>query len=551
MAGSIHTPVLHHVTDLSTISTLVVEANSGMRTQIRDMLALSGISQVHFAITAGVAVRKLRDTRFDLILCEYHLGEGQDGQHLLEDLRHNGVIPLETLFIMVTGERQYERVVGAAELAPSDYILKPFATDTLLARIQRALAKRDAFMPAYRCIAQGDTPAAIRHCLTGESRHPAFAIDFLRLRAQLLLESGQVDEAQAVYQHILEQRVVPWARLGLAKTLHLQKRYAEAEALLTQLVTENEMFLDAYDCLARTREAAGALAPARDALATASARSPHRVNRLRRLGEICLDLGDHDTAERTMAEVVRKGKYSDFRDPEDHVRLVQAQLAGGHLAEAEGTIRDLERSMAGTKKAGLCAALSSALYHGQAGQPEKAQAALKQALDAEPAGQGLSAPLRRDLVKACFSHDLEDQATEVVLDLIRHAPDQESLLATRQLLESQGRGHLSSGLEKRIHGEVKTLVAAGAEKAQAGDYDGAVAEMMNAARKMPGNTHVLFNAALALLRHIEHRGWNERFAAQARSFIERVRQHDPTNPRLPALTEFMQGLLTRYGIRPD
>lgn len=539
------------MTDLSTITTLVIEANPGMRTQLRNMLALVGINRVQFAPAAGVAVRRLREGKFDLILCEYHLGEGQDGQHLLEDLRHNAIIPLETLFLMVTGERQYEKVVSAAELAPNDYILKPFAAETLLARIQRCLLKREAFLPSYRLIALGDNPGAIQATVDGEDQFPQYAIDFLRLRGELLLAAGQVDAAQAVYQRILETRVVPWARLGLAKTLHLQKRYSEAENLLTQLVTENELFLDAYDLLAKTREAAGALAPARDALATAAARSPNRVSRLRRLGEVCLNLGDHETAERTLTEVVRQNKYSDFRDPEDHVRLVQAQLATGRLQEAEGTIRDLERTMGSVKKTRLCAALSSALYHGESGQPEKAQAALKEALEAAPAGHGLSPALRRELVKACFKNDLEEQATEVVLDLFRNAPDQDAVLATRQLLETQGRGHLAAGLEKRIHIEVKDLVAAGAEKAQAGDYDGAVAEMMNAVRKMPGNTHVLFNAALALLRHIEHRGWNEKFAHQARRLIDRVRAQDPANARLPALTDFMHGLLGKYGIRPE
>jgi len=37
---------------------------------------------------------------------------------LLEDLRHNKIIPLWTIFFMVTAERSYEKVVGAAELAP-------------------------------------------------------------------------------------------------------------------------------------------------------------------------------------------------------------------------------------------------------------------------------------------------------------------------------------------------------------------------------------------------------------------------------------------------
>ena len=157
--------------DLDTISALIVEANPNMRTQLRNMLNMCGIGKVQFAVTAGVAVRKLRDGRYDLILCEYHIGDGQDGQHLLEDLRHNAIIPLSTLFIMVTGERQYERVVSAAELAPNDYILKPFAADTLHDRILRCLDKREAFLPAYRLIELGNVPDAIAYCCEAETKH--------------------------------------------------------------------------------------------------------------------------------------------------------------------------------------------------------------------------------------------------------------------------------------------------------------------------------------------------------------------------------------------
>jgi DNA-binding response OmpR family regulator len=59
------------------------------------------------------------------VLCDYNLGDGMDGQELLER-RKTGTLPLSTIWIMITGERKYERVVAAAEMAPDDYILKPF-----------------------------------------------------------------------------------------------------------------------------------------------------------------------------------------------------------------------------------------------------------------------------------------------------------------------------------------------------------------------------------------------------------------------------------------
>jgi len=537
------------VIDLDTISALIVEANPNMRTQLRNMLNMSGIAKVQFAVSAGVAVRKLRDSRFDLILCEYHIGDGQDGQHLLEDLRHNGIIPLSTLFVMVTGERQYERVVSAAELAPNDYILKPFAADTLHERILRALDKRDAFMPVYRLIEVGNVPDAIATCAEAEGKYPQWALDFLRLRAELQVASGQADAAQRLYERILETRSVPWARLGLAKTLFMQKRYDEASDMLQALVNENDLFVDAYDWLARTREAAGNLESARHILANATALSPHRIGRLRRLGELSIETGDHEEAERILSEVVRKGKYSDFRDPEDHVRLLQAQLGKGDTTQAEATIRDLERSMAGLDKTRSCSTLSSALVHVKKGDTQRAGEALKTLLAEQGAAQALSPKLKGELARACFASQLDDHGAEVVLDIMRNAPDERSVEKTKAMLKEVGKENLGEQLAGQIDGEVRDLVSEGARKAQSGDFDGAVQFMLSAVRRMPGNTHVLFNATLALLKHIEHCGWNERFAEQARGMMERARLQDPGSSRLPALTAYYYNLLKKYGIQ--
>lgn len=538
------------VIDLATISALVVEANPTMRTQLRTMLNMSGISKVQFAVTAGVAVRKLRDTRYDLILCEYHLGDGQDGQHLLEDLRHHSIIPLTTLFVMVTGERQYERVVSAAELAPNDYILKPFAADTLHERIERSLEKREAFMPTYRLIELGNAPDAITACAAGEEQYPQWAIDFRRLRAELYLASGNADDAQRLYTEILLTRSIPWAKLGLAKTLYMQKRYAESEEILQGLVAENDLFLDAYDWLSRTREAAGELEGARSVLSTASSLSPHRIGRLRRLGELAIETGDHEGAEKVLSEVVRKGKYSDFRDPEDHVRLIQAQLGRGDTVQAEATIRDLERSMLGLDKTRSCSSLSSAMVHVKKGDHEKASEAIRALTSDSTNTTGLSLSLKKELARACFASNMTEHGTEVILDIMRNAPDERTIESSKAILRDAGKPELCEQLTTQMQGEVKDLVAEGARKAQGGDFDGAVQFMLSAVRKMPGNVHVLFNATLALLKHVENCGWNERFAEQARGLMERARLLDPGNARLPALTTYYYNLLKKYGIQP-
>jgi len=535
--------------DLDRITVLIIEANQGMRGQLRTMLNNIGIAAVNFAPSAGMAINRLRERRYDLILCEYNLGDGQDGQHLLEDLRARDIIPLDTLFIMITGERNYERIISAAELAPNDYILKPLTPDTLHSRLERAFEKRDAFRPAYRLIEAGETHDAIEACISGRREHPRHGIDFMRLEAELHGGLGHTDTAEELYREILAAKTIPWARLGLAKMLFARKEYREAEEILTALVAENRRYIDAYDWLARTREESGRIDEAREVLASAVALSPHRIGRLRHLGNVLLAVGDHQSAERTLAEVVRKGKYSDFRDPEDHVRLVRAQLGQGRVSEAESTIRDLERSMDGLPATALCSSLSKALYHSQTGSPARAQAALQAAVRDGADVSSLSVGMKQEFARACLDNDLETEGSMLVMDILRNSADERTVETTRAMLRAKGREDMSEELEQRVHVEVKGLIAAGADKVRSGDYDGAVQEMLSAVQKMPGNPHVLFNAALALLRHIENRGWNERLAAQARSLIARTRRLDPANPRIEAITGFMQQLTRKYGVR--
>lgn len=529
-------------------ATLIVESHAGMRTQLRTMLAECGINRVEFALTAGVAIRKLRDDRYDLILCEYHLGEGQDGQHFLEDARHHNLLPLTTVFIMVTGESAYEKVVSAAELAPNDYILKPFSIDKLRERLMRAFLKREALLPAYNAIEIGNLRQAIEYCESAEAQYPQYRADLLRLRAELHYSLGQPEEAQALYQMIMETRAVPWARLGLAKALLMQKKFDEAEDLLHGLVDENVLFMDAYDWLARAKEEAGDAEEAFEVIQRAVYVSPHHTRRLRRLGMAAQRTGNLEVAERAFTEVVRKGKYSDFRDPEDHVHLVRTQLGRGSVDDAAATVRDLERSMAGLGKTKLCSALSAALVHTQAGNGDKARHALQLAMEDRDTLTGLSVDLKGTLAKTLFTHQLTGEGTALVRDMMRNA-DARSVSAAQAVLEESGHGHLAEEIQRQVGAETQALVADGVSRARNGDFQGAVDLMLEALAQTPNNLQIQFNACVALLKYMENLGWNEAYASTAREQIGKLLAQEPGNPRYMALNDFFHMLLKKYGIR--
>ena len=535
------------MSELSDIRALLIEPHQGMRVSLHNMLNLCGISKVEHSLTAGMAVKTIQAKNFDLILCEYELGVGQDGQQLLEDIRYHKLAPLSTIFIMVTAERSYGKVVSAAELAPSDYLLKPFTADMLLERVIRALEKRKAFVEVFGLMEIGNISDAITACHHGEREYPKYAIDFMRLRAELHVVLGEAAEAEALYTLLYELKAVAWARLGLAKTLFMQGKYQEAENILKHLVSENNKYMDAYDWLAKTHEMIGQLPQAKDVLDTAVNVSPHAVRRLRHLGRIAMETGDIETAEDVFKKVVTKAKFSEFRDPEDHMNLVGALVKKGDTDQAKSVIRDMEKNLAGLKKTPACRAISAAMVHAKTGDARLTDE-LDSAVEASREDVGLSTDAKIGLAKSCLDNNQEEAASEVILDVMKNASNQTVMAKAMGVFESAGKGHIARELASRSQKEVMDLVALGVQKAKKGDFRGSVELMTAAARKSPDNPQVVLNAALAALKCLENLGWDNAIGEQARMLIDSGRRLDPMNPRLKAIRSLYDELQKKYGM---
>ena len=536
--------------ELDGLNALIIEPHAGMRSTIHNMLNMCGLSKIDHVGGSNQAVKHLGLKHYDLILCEYALEGGQDGQQLLEDVRHHKLMPLSTMFFMVTAEGDYGKVVSAAELGPTDYILKPFTADRLLERIARGLERRNALLPVYELMEAGSQREAIAACLEGEARHPRYLVDFLRLRAELHMFLGEPHEAEPIYRQLVETKAIAWARLGLAKTLFLRERYDEAREMLEDLVDGNKNFVDAYDWLARTHEAIGALDAAQAVLTEAVAVSPHAVRRLRKLGETALEAGDHDTAEKILKQVVSKAKYSEFKDPQDHVRLVQTLVRKGDPVQAAAVIRDLDKSMAFQKHTPLCSAIASSLVHEYTGNEARLAESLATALAASQDAPDLRPEIKLELARTCIENGMEEGAAEIVRDVMRNAQNGAAVARAMAVFENAGQAETAQKLAMESRQQVVDLVATGAAKAKSGDYKGAVVLMQEAATKLPDNPQVVFNAALAILKCLEHDGWDERLGRQVQGYIAGVRRLDPVNPKLPALAGLHQQILKKYDKSP-
>jgi DNA-binding NarL/FixJ family response regulator/Tfp pilus assembly protein PilF len=538
------------MSDLKSLNALVIEPHAGMRASLHNMLSLFGLSKIDDVANSTQAIRALNTRNYDLILCEYELDGGQDGQQLLEDLRHHRLMQPSAMFFMVTGEGQFSKVISVAELQPNDYILKPFTAESMMERIARSLEKRDALLPVYELIELGDHRAAIEACKEQEFKQPRFAPDFMRLRAETYLLLGEPWEAEPIYAELWDSKQIHWARLGQAKTMFMRGEVQEARAVLEELLGQNRRFLDAYDWLARTHEHEGRMEQAQAVLTDAVGLSPHAIRRLRKLGEVAFEAGDTETAEKALRQVVNRARFSEFRDPEDHTRLVQALVRKGDPVQAASVIRDLDKALSSAPNREVCSAISSAMLHDYTGETARLEQAVVAAMNGVRASAAVSDDLKMALALAALNAGKEEIAEEVMREVMRNATGSQGLTRAVSMLEGAGHGDMAQRLATESRMDVARMVAAGAERAKAGDFAGAVEIMLEAVQRLPDNPQVVFNASVAVLKCLEHTGWEDHLGASALELIANVRRLDPVNPKLNALSTLYEELLRKYNIRP-
>ncbi|GEO43712.1 response regulator [Skermanella aerolata] len=116
---------------------LVVDDYATMRRIVRNLLSQIGHLDVEEAGDGIVALQKLRETQFGLVISDWNM-EPMTGLQLLKEVRADNKLS-GTPFIMVTAESKTENVVAAKQAGVNNYIVKPFNADTLKQKIASVL----------------------------------------------------------------------------------------------------------------------------------------------------------------------------------------------------------------------------------------------------------------------------------------------------------------------------------------------------------------------------------------------------------------------------
>ena len=134
-------------TSFGKLSYLIVDDFENFRLSMRQILRNCGADKIESVANASAAVQYCAYNHVDVVLCDYNLGEGKNGQHILEELRYKKLLKRSSLFLMVTAETSKEMVMGAREYQPDGYLTKPINRAMLEKRLGGLIAQRNALLP--------------------------------------------------------------------------------------------------------------------------------------------------------------------------------------------------------------------------------------------------------------------------------------------------------------------------------------------------------------------------------------------------------------------
>ncbi|WP_147271818.1 tetratricopeptide repeat-containing response regulator [Corallincola holothuriorum] len=305
---------------------LVIDDFSEFRMTVKKMLEEFGAKQIDLASNAEDAFELYSEHRHDVVISDFNLGDGKDGQQLLEELSQLGILRRDTLYLMASAENSLHMVMGALECRPDDYLTKPFTKTTLHTRIDRLLAKKQLLSPLLKALDEKNYPLAEQLANRLIQTEPKARATSLRYLTEIYVAQQKWTEARHIFNAAVETRPLLWAQLGLVECDLAENKAEEALTSLDPLLEANPLAVQAWDLKARALEMSGDLSDAQAALQQAIHLSPRSLCRLRNAIRLAQKNSDLDGELRYFRLLTKLAKTSALKTPDDFIQRQQVLL---------------------------------------------------------------------------------------------------------------------------------------------------------------------------------------------------------------------------------
>ncbi len=516
---------------------LIVDDFAEMRSSLRNMLTPFDANDISMASTGEEAIELIAHNKFDIILCDYNLGDGKDGQQVLEEAKLRGKMPYSTVFIMITAESSSFMVMGALEHQPDDYLSKPFSRNILKSRLEKLLNKKAGLAKLSIALQQNNKTLAINLCDEGINENPSNRNELLKIKTDLLISDSRYDEAKEICDTVIAERSLPWALLCNGKLHYLQQQYESAQQDFEEIINDSPTFVSAYDWLAKTQLKLGDSAAAQKTIEAAIEQSAKSVTRQRMLAETSETNQDFVTAEKARRRSIRTAKNSVLSEATDYTKLAEALIKNDNPKEALKAIELAKHEFKDNEQAQIAATLSKSKVFKEMGQEKESLALIDEAAElAKNSSTPIKDKLAIELTETFLANGKADAAQEIVEKLVSNNHDNQELLdKVNQIYNTSESEQDPSDLVASVRKEITAINNKGVKLLEAGNIDDAIGLFDQALARGPSNQAININSAQAYLMKIKTDGKDVTLLEKARICLEKTAHNKELQQRYKTL----------------
>ena len=268
------------------------------------------------------------EKQYDIIFLGYDLGEKQkNGQQILEELRISEVISRHCVVIIITAEVSQAMVLAALEHKPDSYLCKPYSIRALQDRLNKCMLKKESMHYIYQALENNDKKLCITLINEALANNTPYRLECLGIKSRQFFELKQFNQAHKIYSIYQDEPHCQWANIGLGKIALQNKELKHAESIFKEIITQQPLYLPAYDWLAETYKRKLNTIFAEETLKQAIQLSPRSVRRLKDYAGLCYDNKHFEKAAGAYQHIYELAYNSIHHSPDNALLFVKSLVA--------------------------------------------------------------------------------------------------------------------------------------------------------------------------------------------------------------------------------
>jgi CheY-like chemotaxis protein len=424
-------------TAYSQLHVLIVDDFNSFRQTLNKIMRELGFKHVDSVKSGEEALKAFKKHHYDLVLCDYNLGAGQNGQQVLEELRKDSRIKPQDIFILISAETSRNVVMSAFDCEPDAYLSKPISTKTIEQRVKRLLNKRKELLDFYNSLNKVDKRSSIALLEQKIVEKSRYSMDCQKLLTELYIETQQFDEAEVICRATLEIRSLDWAQLGLAKTQLARGNVAKAIEWLKDIIRVKPSYMKAYDILAQAHQVVNDDEQLQITLEKAVEVSPMSLARQLSLAEVAMENGDAEIAANAYRKILRYGSNTAYFNTRNQINFAKSFIrffeqdpdkANGLIQDAVKTLSIVSDKDAVMPEIKTLAKIYMGQMLGLQKQHKKSKDIINPILNSLEKQENISPDIEIELINSYIYNQQLDLANLKSKELIEKYSDNESVL---------------------------------------------------------------------------------------------------------------------------